>query len=68
MTRKVSVNNQGYLYLPKDIRDNGFEGDLDAMPNHFTVAIFKPGSTLRQRKQSLEVLIHDLEVQLGERK
>jgi len=65
--KKLSVNSGGYIYLPKELRDEGYEGELDALPNHFTLTIFKPGSTLQQRKKSLELVIKDLELQMSEK-
>jgi len=66
MKIKINVNKAGYAYLPKDLRDGGYEGEIEAMPNHFTVALFKPGSTIRQRRASLLLLAKDLENQMGE--
>ena len=64
MIISVNVNTAGYAYLPKNLRDAGFTGEVEAMPNHFTVALFLPGSTMQQRKESLELLIRDMELQL----
>lgn len=65
--KKVNVSKAGYIYLPKELRDEGYEGQLEALPNHFTITIFKPGSTLKQRRDSLRLVIRDLELQMDEK-
>ena len=64
MKLKININSNGYAYLPKELRDEGYMGEVDAMPNHFAGVIARPGATLRQIQQSLEVLLHDIQIQL----
>ena len=64
---KINVNQAGYAYLPKDLRDEGYSGELDTLQNHLTLVLFKPGSDLESRKESLELLVSDLELQIRAR-
>jgi len=63
--KRVRVNKGGYIYLPKELREEGYNGLLETLPNHFTITIFKPGSTLQQRKESLKLVIRDLDLQMS---
>lgn len=61
---KINVNQAGYAYIPKDLRDEGYEGELDFVKNHLTLVLFKTDTDIEDRKESLEVLLADLKLQL----
>ena len=61
-TVKVKVDNESGLgYFPKSIRDDGFIGELEGMPNTFTLTLIKPGVSLRAIRDSLRVTLDDIE-------
>lgn len=63
MKRKVSINKEARtVYIPKEIVDDGFEGDADAYADTFTLTIAKPGATLSQVRRSLQLVLLDLEM------
>ena len=61
-TVKVKVDNESGLgYFPKSIRDDGFIGELEGMPNTFTLTLVKPGISLQAIRDSLRVTLDDVE-------
>ena len=50
---KMKVQKTGHTFLPTEVREAGFEGEIDVLPNHFTAVLVKPGSTLKEIKRSL---------------
>jgi len=50
---KMKVQKSGHTYIPEEIRQSGFEGDVELLPNHFTTLLVKPGTTLDEIKESL---------------
>lgn len=63
MKRKVSINKEARtVYIPKEIVEDGFEGEADAYADAFTLTITKPGATLSQVRRSLQLVIQDLEM------
>ena len=54
--------------MPKEIVDQGFDRDTDAYANAFTITIVKPGVSLSQVKQSLEIVLMDIAMRLDAEK
>ena len=54
---KVQINNTGTTYWPKQLRDDGFEGEMEVKNCGCIVFMIKPGSTHKQIIQSLETAI-----------
>ena len=50
----LKVQKTGHTYLPDELRDTGFTGDIEVMPNYFTALLVKPGSTVEQVLESLK--------------
>jgi uncharacterized protein Yka (UPF0111/DUF47 family) len=48
------------IYLPSDLRKEGFDGELEGYMNAATVTLVKPGIPLDQAIESLETVIQDL--------
>jgi len=49
MMAKVAVRadpRTGSSYFPKEIRQEGFIGNIDGLPNALTFTLIKPGATL----------------------
>ncbi len=60
--------NTGFAYIPKELRQQGFEGDVDIVANALTVTLIKPGVPLKQAIKSLEIVVKDLELRLEHEK
>ena len=60
-TVKVKVDNESGLgYFPKSIRDDGFIGELEGIANALTFTLIRPGTSLRDIEESLEIVLRDL--------
>lgn len=63
MRTKIRVNpNTGVLYIPKDLLNDGFKGEMDALSNAMTFTIVHPEANLQAVKESLEILIGDIDL------
>lgn len=51
---RMTVQPTGHTFLPTSVKDAGFEGELDVLPNHYTVLLIRPGATTREVLQSLQ--------------
>ena len=58
----------GFAYIPKDIRDEGYEGDVETIANALTLTIIKPGVPLESAIKSLQVVLKDLELRIEHQK
>ena len=68
MKKTIRVHPKtGYAYLPEEVREHGFKGEVETLPNHFTWVWIKPGANLEQVKKSLERTIAELEDELSEK-
>ncbi|MDI6815550.1 MAG: hypothetical protein QMC90_05705 [Dehalococcoidales bacterium] len=65
MRTKIKVNpNTGVLYMPKDLLNDGFKGEMDALSNAMTFTIIHPGADLEKVKESLEIMLRDIDLRL----
>ena len=65
MKPTIKINpNSGLAYIPNDIREEGFVGDVDCLPNAITLTLIRPGSSLEDVKKSLENVLKDLELRM----
>ena len=64
MRIKLKVQKSGQVYFPDELRNEGYDGELEALPNHFSLVIPRPGATLREIKRSLEIIAQDLQNQI----
>lgn len=65
MRTKIKVNpNTGVLYVPKDLLDDGFKGEMDALSNAMTFTIVHPEANLQKVKESLEIMLRDIDLRL----
>lgn len=65
MKTKIRVNaNTGVLYIPKDLLDDGFKGQMDALGNAMTFTIIHPEANLQRVKESLEIVLKDIDLRL----
>lgn len=65
MRTKIKVNPKtGVFYVPKDLLDDGFKGEMDALANSMTFTLIHPEADLQAVKESLEILIGDIDLRL----
>ena len=63
--RKININPTARIaYLPKDIIEQGWNEEVDAFANAFTITLIKPGVSLAQAKRSLELVLQDMKMRL----
>lgn len=58
----------GFAYIPKDVRAEGFEGDVEVIANALTLTFIKPGVTLESAIKSLEIVLKDLALRIEHQK
>ena len=51
-------------YVPKELTNEGFVGDVDILANAFTATIIRPGTSLKKAKESLELVLKDKELRM----
>lgn len=65
MRTKIKVNPKtGVFYVPKDLLDDGFRGEMNALGNAMTFTIIHPQADLEKVKESLQIVIGDIELRL----
>ena len=65
MRTKIKVNPKtGVFYVPKDLLDDGFKGEMDALSNAMTFTIIHPEANLEKVKESLEIMLRDINLRL----
>jgi len=65
MKTKIKVNPKtGVFYMPKDLLDDGFKGEMDALSNAMTFTIVHPEANLQRVKESLEIMLRDIDLRL----
>lgn len=50
----------GVPYFPKEIRREGFVGEVEGLPNALTLTLIKPGTKLADVERSLRILLRDI--------
>jgi len=57
----IKVDRQtGMTYFPKEIRQEGFVGEVEGLPNALTLTFIKPGTKLTDVEKSLRILLQDI--------
>lgn len=65
MRTRIKVNPKtGVFYVPKDLLDDGFKGEMDALANAMTFTLIHPEANLETVKESLELLVRDINLRL----
>ena len=52
-------------YIPNEIADEGFVGDLDAYASAKTVTLVHPLASLQEVERSLEIVLQDIRLRMG---
>lgn len=50
----------GQNYLPRDIRRDGFVGEIEGLANALTLTFIKPGANLSDVEKSLHIILADI--------
>ena len=58
----------GFAYIPKEIRKEGYEGDVETIANALTFTLIKPGVPLESAIKSLRIVLKDLELRIEHQK
>lgn len=60
---RIKIDNRtGLTYFPKDIRREGFVGEVEGLRNVLTLTLIKPGVSLADVQKSLKILLRDIEL------
>ena len=66
MRTKIKVNPKtGVFYMPKQLLNDGFKGEMDALTNSMTFIFIHPEASLKAVKESLQILISDINLRLS---
>lgn len=60
---KVTIrvdSKTGQTYLPRDIRREGFVGEVSGLANALTITFIKPGANLSDVERSLHIILADI--------
>lgn len=52
-------------YIPKELTNEGFIGDVDILANAFTATLIRPGTSLKKAKESLELVLKDIDLRMS---
>ena len=62
---KVRINPKtGVLYVPKELLNDGFSGDVYILGNAMTFTVLHPCADLERVKESLEIALRDVNLRL----
>lgn len=59
MGSRIKVGDKGTAYFSDDLREGGYIGDLDAIPNACVLIIPKPGAKNKDIAKSLQIMALD---------
>jgi len=62
------ISEKGMTYIPDELRNDGFVGDVDYLANAATVTMLKPGVPLEHALESLEIIQKDIKLRIEMRK
>jgi hypothetical protein len=55
---------RGLTYIPKEIRREGFVGEIEGLPNALTFTLIKPGTKLADVERSLQIILQDIRLRM----
>ena len=66
MKGQIKINPKtGIAYIPDNIRQEGFEGEVELLANAKTVTLFLPGASLDEIERSLLIVLDDIRLRKG---
>ncbi len=54
----------GMTYFPKEIRKEGFTGEVEGLTNALTFTLIKPGTSLSDVEKSLRIILDDIALRI----
>jgi len=61
----ISIGEKtGITYFPKNLRDEGFVGRVEGLPNALTITLIKPGTKLADVAKSLDIILQDIALRI----
>ena len=54
----------GFAYIPKVLREEGFEGEIETVANALTLTFIKPGVSPESAIKSLQIVLKDLQLRI----
>lgn len=64
MSLKMGISKARRAYIPPELFDAGFTGEVEILTAPFAAAMIKPGASLEQVRRSLELILQDVELQI----
>ena len=66
MKRKITINPEARIaYIPKELIDQGLQGELDGYANAITLTIVSPEASLEEVEKSLLIVLEDIRFRQG---
>lgn len=61
MKRKITINQEARIaYIPKELIEQGFKGEVDGYANAVTLTIVNPNTPLKDVERSLQIVLEDI--------
>jgi len=61
--RTIRIDKKtGFAYIPKDIRDEGYSGNVEIMSNSSALVMFNPYTPIETIIKSLKIIQQDLQL------
>ena len=65
MKGKIVIGKSSRLaYIPLNLREEGYIGEVETISNAATVTMLKPGAPLAEVRKSLEIVLLDLDLRI----
>lgn len=66
MKGTLKISKKGVTYIPDELRNDGFNGNVDYLAAAKTVILMRPGATLEEIEKSLRIALLDIKLRKGE--
>lgn len=68
MKKTIAVYPTGHAFIGKQVAEQGYVGDVDALFNAVTIVLIKPNTDLETVKKSLQITLQDIDLRIQEEK
>ena len=69
MKKKMTINEKSkVLFVPTEMIDDGYKGEIDALMNARTVTLIHPTASLEEVRRSLEIVLQDVILRIDSQK